>query len=226
MTVKYHGTSAARIYKSFVCPRANRTYKVEPVAIAAKRMAIQIELALRQFRADQASYLRNTDSSVPLERLTETKELNPIVLILDNVRSAFNVGSIFRTAETVGVQELITCGVSPHPPHPKLRKTALGSTDNVVTRHVNESVATVLEYKQKGYFIAVLETATTSTCYTDVKYPKNTVVVVGNEVTGVDPRIMEMADVIAEIPMFGHKNSLNVSSAAPIVLFEILRQWK
>ncbi len=177
-------------------------------------------------RADQAEYLRNTDKSVPLARLEEQRELNPIVLILDNVRSAFNVGSIFRTAETAGVQELVTSGISPHPPHPKLRKTALGSVDTVPHRHVDDCYNAVLEYKQRGYYIVVMETATTSRCYTDVAYPRKVAVVVGNEVTGVDPRIMEAADVVAEIPMFGVKNSLNVASAAPIVLFEILRQWK
>lgn len=222
---EYIGTSPSRMYKSFICPRTNGTYKIEPVQSAANRMAIQIELGLRQLRADLADYLRNTDKSVPMERL-EPKELNPLILVLDNVRAANNVGSLFRTCETAGVQELITSGISPHPPHPKLRKTALGSDLYVPTRHVMDTLSTVLELKSQGYFIVAMETTTKSVCYTDVKYPKKTVVIVGNEVTGVDPRIMDIADVIAEIPMFGIKNSLNVAAATPIVLFEILRQWK
>jgi len=80
---------------------------------------------------------------------------NPVVLVLDNLRSAFNVGSIFRTAETGGVSELITCGICPHPPHPKLRKTAFSALDVVPTRHVDEILSAIHQLKQDGYCIVV-----------------------------------------------------------------------
>ena len=227
MSPSYTGSSARRIYRAYVMPRVNKSHRIEPEDISALRVAHQIDLALRQMRADQAaSYLRNTDKSVPVEKLSASKTLNPIILVLDNVRASNNVGSLFRTAETVGVTELITCGITPHPPHPKLNKTALGSTDIVPTRHELNSLHAVQALKAQGYTIVAMETCTTAVKYSKVQYPKKVAIVVGNEVTGVDPLILEIADVIAEIPMFGVKNSLNVSAAAPVVLFEILRQWE
>lgn len=227
MSSSFSGSPAQKMYKAFVMPRVNRSYRIEPVDISALRVAQQIELTLRQQRAIQAAdYLRNSDKSVPVEKLQGPKELNPIILLLDNIRACDNVGNLFRTAETVGVSELITCGITPHPPHHKLNKTALGATELVPTRHVHNSLQAILELKAKGYYIVAMETTTNAVSYTEVNYPKNVVIVVGHEVNGIDPLILQAADVVTEIPMFGIKNSMNVSAAAPVVLFEILRQWK
>ena len=235
---------------------------VESLERAAQRTAAQIEFAMRQLRADQAAYLRNTDRPIGAvagvrdvcvgsdsadsgsnaginSNLEETSRsdallprrtaamVHPIALVLDNVRSAFNVGSMFRTAETAGAAELVTCGITAHPPHPKLRKTALSAVEVVPSRHFDDVIAAITQLKAEGYTIAVMETTTLSKLYTEVKYPKDKklALVVGNEVTGVDTRVVEMADMVIEIPMYGIKNSLNVASAAPIVLFEVLRQW-
>lgn len=222
---KFAGTSPARIYRSFISPRAKAKYTIEPVERAATRTASQILLSLRQVRADQASYLRNTDKSVHLQDDHSGKPLNPMALVLDNVRSAFNVGSMFRTSETAGACELVTCGITPHPPHPKLRKTAFTSVDVVPSRHFEDTLLAVQQLKAEGYSIVVMETTERSQQYTEVAFPAKVAIVMGNEVTGVDPRVMEMADIIVEIPTFGVKNSLNVASAAPIVMFEVLRQW-
>ena len=179
---------------------------------------------MRQWRADNAAYLRNTDKSLNLSN-NATRTSHPITLVLDNIRSAHNVGSMFRTAETAGIAELVTCGITAHPPHPKLRKTAFSSVDVVPSRHFDETLAAVKALKEDGYTIVVMETTSLSKNYTEIAYPQKTAIVVGNELTGVDPRVIEMADIVAEIPTFGIKNSLNVASAAPIVIFEILRQW-
>ena len=133
---KYSGTPPSRIYRSFVSPRPSAVHILEPIERAANRTAQQIELAVRQIRADEASYLRNTDKSVLHLNRNEvvnstSANYKPIVLVLDNVRSAFNVGSIFRTAETAGCKMVITCGITCHPPNPKLRKTAFDSIDIV-----------------------------------------------------------------------------------------------
>lgn len=242
------GTPPARIYRSFVAPRAGRAHILEPVQRAANRTAVQIDLALRQVRADQAQYLRNIDRSMAeLEgsgqgedgedvgsdggnggrEMQPRKRVFPLVLVLDNVRSAFNVGSLFRTGETAGIAELITCGISAHPPHPKLRKTAMNSLDVVPTRHFDDTSAALESLRAQGYVIVVMETTSKSQVYTDVDFSgKKVALVLGNEVTGVDTRIMDTADLIIEIPTFGVKNSLNVASAAPIVVFEVLRQWQ
>lgn len=147
------------------------------------------------------------------------------MLVLDNIRSAFNVGSIFRTAETAGAAELFTCGITAHPPNPKLRKTAMQAVDAVPTRHYDDVLVCIDDLKKNGYTVAAMETTTKSQVYTKVEYPKKLALVLGNELTGVDTRVMDAADLVIEIPTFGIKNSLCVSSAAPIVLFEVLRQW-
>jgi len=147
------------------------------------------------------------------------------VLVLDNLRSAYNVGSIFRTAETAGAAEVITCGITAHPPHPKLMKTAMQSVEVVPSRHFDDALLAIDTLKSEGYSIVAMETTSLSKKYTDVKFTGKVALVLGHELTGVDTRIMEKADMVVEIPTYGVKNSLNVGSAASIVLFEILRQW-
>ena len=218
------GTPPARIYRSFVCPKPNKKFILEPVERAANRTAAQLELALRQLRADDASYLRNTDKSA-LTLTTEPRKTNPIVLVLDNIRSAFNVGSMFRTGETAGVMEIITCGITATPPHPKLRKTALSAVDMVPCRHFEDTLSAIRDLKAAGFKIVVMETTSRSQIYTDIEFPEKVALVMGNEVMGVDTKVIDEADIIAEIPTFGIKNSLCVSSAAPIVVFEVLRQY-
>lgn len=184
-------------------------------------------MALRQVRADRAEYLRNIDKS-SISLIETSRKLNPVVLVLDNIRSAFNVGSMFRTAETGGVSELITIGITAHPPYhnQKLRKTAMTALDVVPTRHFDDILVCIDQLKQDGYSIIAMETTSRSQVYSNITYPPKIALILGNEVTGVDTRVMEGADMIVEIPTYGIKNSLNVASAAPVVLFEVLRQWK
>lgn len=254
LSVEYAGTVPARVYRSFVCPRARaeaRHKSIESIESEALQKAWQIALALRQLRADRASYLRNIDkpTTTPATAAAdgdvhtssdseEAHDLNatnsvsqkvsivhPITLVLDNVRSANNVGSIFRSAETAGAAEVITCGITAHPPHPKLLKTAMQSVEVVPTRHFDDSLKALETLKSEGYTIVAMETTSLSKKYTDVKFAGKVALVLGHEITGVDTRIMEMADMVVEIPTYGVKNSLNVASAASIVLFEVLRQW-
>jgi tRNA G18 (ribose-2'-O)-methylase SpoU len=218
---KYAGSPPSKMYRSFIAPRANAQY-VHDVTKAAQQAAHHIDFALRQLRADEAAaYLRNHDNSI------QSRKAFPIALVLDNIRSAFNVGSMFRTAETAGIQELVTCGITAHPPHPKLQKTALTALDLVPTRHFEETTVAVQKLREEGYKIVSLETTTLSKKYTEICFPiEKTAVIVGNELTGVDPRILEKSDMIIEIPVYGVKNSLNVASAASIMLFEVIRQWE
>jgi len=123
------------------------------------------------------------------------------------------------------VLSVVTCGITAHPPHQKLRKTALSAVELVPTRHFEDTLAAIEVLRKEGYSIAVMETTSLSVSHTRAVYPKQLALVAGNEVTGVDPRIIEAADLVVQIPTFGVKNSLNVASAVPIVLFEVLRQW-
>lgn len=252
---EYVGTPPSRIYRSFVCPRKPKDGVAHPFVESldrlAVRMADQINFALRQVRADRAKYLRNIDrcsaSSTPsaassssassaaasdepnIEEKSDTPRtaavVHPVVLLLDNIRSAENVGSLFRSAETAGAAAIITCGITPHPPHPKISKTALQSAEVVPTRHYLDPIEAVRALQADGYTIVVMETTSLSQRYTRVEYPKKVAFVLGNEVTGVDTRLLAMADLVVEIPTYGVKNSLNVASAAAVVLFEVIRQW-
>jgi 23S rRNA (guanosine2251-2'-O)-methyltransferase len=219
---QFIGSPPARIYRSFISPRMNGVYKKEPIEKTAQAVAQQIDFALRQLRADEAAtIIRNTDNSLQSKANPHT-----ITLVLDNVRSAFNVGSLFRTAETANIQELLTCGITAHPPNPKLKKTALTSLELVPTRHFADTLAAVQQLKSEGWKIVALETTSISKKYTEVEFPKEKIaIVVGNELTGIDPRILEAADMVVEIPVYGVKNSLNVVSASSIMLFELIRQW-
>jgi len=152
--------------------------------------------------------------------------LHSIALVLDSVRSAFNVGSLFRTSDTAGVAELITTGITCKPPHPKLLKTAMQSIDHVNHRHFGDIVSCVKALKEEGYQIVAMETTAKSKHYMKVEYPPKTALICGNEITGVDVRVLELADMIVEIPTYGVKNSLNVAAAVPVVLFAIVQQMR
>ncbi len=117
-------------------------------------------------------------------------------------------------------------GITPHPPNIKLRKTAFTAVDTVASTHYADILEAVRVLREKGFKIIVLETTSFSRSYTEIEYSRvPTALVLGNELTGVDTRLIEQADAVVEIPTFGIKNSLNVASCASIVLYEVLRQW-
>ena len=150
---------------------------------------------------------------------------HPIYVVLDRLRSAWNVGSIFRTADTARIAEIVTCGYTAHPPHMKLEKTALGTLNLVPSRHYETTIEAVQTLKDERIPVYALETTSTSATYTSVAYPEPVALVLGNEALGISDDVLRLCDRIIEIPMFGSKNSVNVASACAIVIFEILRQW-
>ncbi len=147
-------------------------------------------------------------------------------VVLDNLRSAFNVGSIFRTSEGAGVDRIHLCGITPYPPHPKLEKTARGATSLVAWSHHVDPMEAVQVLKTDGYHLMALELTDRSVDYRRLPYTPPIAIILGHEVAGVTRPVLEAADAILEIPMRGRKNSLNVATAAGIVLFEILRRWE
>ncbi len=144
-------------------------------------------------------------------------------LVLDNIRSAYNVGAMFRTADAVGVSRVMLCGISAHPPNAKLEKTALGATDVVTWSYHAATNWAIDELRAAGIAIVALETAPVATPIHDFAWPDPVALVVGNEVTGISSEILARCDAVVAIPMFGVKNSLNVASASAIALFEIRR---
>ncbi len=149
----------------------------------------------------------------------------PIRIVLDNLRSAFNVGSIFRTSEGAGVEWIHLCGITPYPPNPKLEKTARGAEALVPWSHHIDTMEAVRLLRTRGYTLAALELTDRSVDYRSLPFPQPIALIVGHEVAGVTRPVLEEADAIVEIPLRGIKNSLNVATSFGVVLFEILRQW-
>jgi len=151
----------------------------------------------------------------------------PIAAILDNIRSAYNVGAMFRTAECAYIAELVLCGITARPSHRKVEKTALGTTWLVPWRYFADTMEAVQVLRGEGWTIAALE-------ITDESIPIQTVerrhfplaLVIGNEVTGVDEKVLQAADMVLEIPQFGEKESLNVAVAFGIAVFLLVEKLR
>ncbi len=151
------------------------------------------------------------------------RERNPLYVILDNLRSAYNVGAIFRTCDAFMVERLILCGITAHPPNVKLKKTAMSSEMYVPWKYEREIVDVIKALQQRGVKVYGCE-RTEKSCSLrglDVVLPCG--FVFGNEAEGVAPEALAVCDEIIEIPMMGFKNSLNVATTVGIVLYEITR---
>jgi len=239
-----YGKSAIKAYRSYIDPKPSKLKAVERenVDVSANRYARQIDFLSKRHRSSEAKWVRHLDTS-------ESRRTFPLVLVLDNLRSAANVGSIIRSAEACGCLEILTTGITPHyngNGAEKLSKSALGAERIVSTRHY-ATTKQALEYLRENrpnFKLYGMETTDKSRCYTSVQYPGGESVVsksdddevnkidasgvalfLGNEVSGVDTDIIPLLDEMIEIPMFGKKNSLNVAACAPVVMYEVLRQW-
>ena len=148
----------------------------------------------------------------------------PVSVLVDNVRSMYNIGAIFRTADAFLIGEIILAGISGCPPHPEITKTALGAEESVRWRHVEDALAEAAKMKEEGWRLCVLEQAHGSIPLQDFhrKGGERYLLVVGNEVKGVDQAIVDMADFVLEIPQGGVKHSLNVSVSTGIALWQIV----
>lgn len=158
-----------------------------------------------------------------VEEFRESAKM-PIVAVLENVRSAYNVGSIFRTADAFLIEAIYLCGYTAYPPHKEIRKTALGADETVHWKHFNNVNSALEELRQQGYRIFAVEQAINSLKLDGIEqFEGKLAVVFGNEVTGVEQTTIENCDGCLEIPQFGMKHSLNVSVAAGVVLWELVR---
>ncbi len=149
----------------------------------------------------------------------------PMVIVLDRLRSAFNVGNIFRLAEAVAAERIIACGYTPCPPHPKLAKSARGCDETVPCEHAETAAAAVLELKRQGYCVYAVETVEEAGTpwNTHLQFPA--AMLFGNEAMGIDRQAMELCDAYLQLPTFGFKNSLNVGNCAAVVLYNARQQW-
>ena len=147
----------------------------------------------------------------------------PLIVVLDNIRSLNNIGSIFRTADAFRVEEIHLCGITACPPHREIHKTALGATESVDWKYFKNSIDSVNILKENGYIIASLEQTSESTLLHDFKPSKDKkyAIILGNEVKGVDDEIINNSDFCVEIPQLGTKHSFNVTVSAGIAIYSI-----
>jgi 23S rRNA (guanosine2251-2'-O)-methyltransferase len=153
-------------------------------------------------------------------------EKNPVTVVLDNVRSMHNVGSVFRTADSFLIEQVILCGYTPQPPHRDIQKTALGATETVKWLHFSQTTEAVALLKQQGYHIVAVEQVENSIPLHHFRLPaeRKTAIIFGNEVNGVGSEVLALCDEAIEIPQAGMKHSLNISVAAGIVIWQLFAQ--
>lgn len=150
----------------------------------------------------------------------------PVSVVAENIRSLYNVGSIFRTSDGAAVEKLWLCGYTGYPPRKEIDKTALGSVESVPWEYNEDTVSVVKSLKAKGYTIAALEHTDKSFVYNEAEYDFPLCLIVGNEVEGLSSEIVELCDMAIEIPMHGIKQSLNVSVAYGIMIYHLLAKFK
>jgi 23S rRNA (guanosine2251-2'-O)-methyltransferase len=149
----------------------------------------------------------------------------PVIVVLENIRSAYNVGSVFRTADAFLLEAIYITGYTCTPPHKEIKKTALGAEDTVTWKHFANAGLAIDELKKSGYTVYAVEQAMNSYSLQAVDFNKikKVAVILGNEVTGVEQTTITQCDAVIEIPQLGMKHSLNIATAAGVVLWEIVR---
>jgi tRNA G18 (ribose-2'-O)-methylase SpoU len=155
-------------------------------------------------------------------------EKNPVIILLDDVRSMNNVGSVFRTADAFLAEAIYLCGFTPAPPHREIQKTALGATETVVWKHSDSALEALRHLKETGWKIYAVEQAEKSISLSQFIPAENEklVLIFGNEVEGVQQELINECDGVIEIPQYGMKHSLNISVSVGIVLWDILEKMK
>lgn len=153
----------------------------------------------------------------------KSSEKSPLIIIVDNVRSMHNVGSIFRTSDAFLVEKIYLCGITPTPPHREIQKTALGATESVDWQYAENTLDVVNQLKKEGWTILALEQTTNSVMLDELKVEKGEkiAIVLGNEVDGVNQEVINLCHKAVEIPQFGTKHSFNVSVSCGIMLWQV-----
>ncbi len=164
---------------------------------------------------------------ISVEEFKETDKI-PVVVVLDNIRSMYNIGSVFRTSDAFLIEKIYLCGITATPPHKEIRKTALGATESVDWEYVKEISELIGDLKNEGFKILSIEQTEGSKNLSEFELNSNEkyAVVFGNEVEGVQQEVINQSDFCIEIPQDGTKHSLNVSVCAGIVLWEFFEELR
>lgn len=155
-------------------------------------------------------------------------EKTPVIIVLDNIRSLNNVGSVFRTSDAFLIEKIYLCGITATPPHKDIRKTALGATETVVWEYVEDTLTLVQQLKTEGVKVLAVEQAEKAKMLHDFVPEENTkyALVFGNEVKGVQQSVVSESDVVLEIPQCGSKHSLNIAVSVGVVTWDIFSKMK
>ncbi len=164
---------------------------------------------------------------ITAEEFREAEKL-PLVVVLDNVRSLYNVGSVFRTSDAFRLEGICLCGITARPPHIEIHKTALGAEDSVAWEYYEDTLQCVDNLRREGYIILSIEQCEGSTLLPNLQVDKDKryAVIMGNEVKGVQQQVVDNSDGCIEIPQYGTKHSMNVSVTAGIIIWEFNRQLR
>lgn len=164
-------------------------------------------------------------SRLSIEEFKRRKK-TPLIVVLDNVRSLHNVGSVFRTSDAFLLESVFLCGITSTPPHAEIHKTALGAEDSVAWKYFDDTTDAIQQLKKDSYMIYAAEQAEGSILLPDLelKQEQKYAIVFGNEVKGVQQTIIDQCDGCIEIPQFGTKHSLNVSVSAGIIIWDMVKQ--
>jgi 23S rRNA (guanosine2251-2'-O)-methyltransferase len=154
----------------------------------------------------------------------QQSEKNPIVVVLDNIRSMNNIGSVFRTCDAFRIEKLYLCGITATPPHREIQKTALDATESVEWKYFEETFAAIRSLKKDGFTVFAVEQTDKSFSLKNmqVKHNEKIALVFGNEINGISDEALNISDHAFEIPQFGTKHSLNISVSVGIVLWDII----
>lgn len=160
-----------------------------------------------------------------VEEYRKTDKL-PVTVVLDNVRSEMNVGSVFRTADAFLIERIMLCGITPQPPKPEIHKTALGAEESVAWQYYPTALAAVEQLKAEDYTICSIEQVHDSVSLDQftVNSGQKVAIILGNEVKGVSQEVVDASDLCVEIPQHGTKHSLNISCCAAIVMWHVYRE--
>ncbi len=172
--------------------------------------------------------LKNSElNRLSVDEFKQSKK-TPLIVVLDNIRSLNNIGSVFRTSDAFLIEKIYLCGITAKPPHKDIHKTALGSTETVDWNYVEDTLALVKKLKTEGVKVIAIEQAENATMLNTFKPKFNTkyAVVFGNEVKGVSQDVVNASDTVIEIPQFGTKHSLNISVSAGVIIWDLFTKLR